>query len=218
MEIYRAEHLSLKLNQETTLNDVSFKILDGEIVVIHSFYGEGKALLKLLYLETKPIAGSLFYANQNTANFNHFDVAEWRVSDVQYVKGEETLFLEFTVKDNIYLPLLINKKPIDNTYIDQLISRFGLTEKLQLKASTLSETEKVKVRILRAMVLKPFVILLEDPTRNLDPLDRSEIVGLLSSINDVYKTTIIHETSYYALAKTGSRRLFVASGVLREVV
>lgn len=217
MIVYKSEALSYKVNNNEIIRDVNFEIKDGELAIIYSPHYESEELLKVLYFSKKPFSGKILYFGQDLSSFNHDDLTEWRINDVQFVSYEDLLFPSFSVRDNLYLPLSLNHKDLNQDYLDYLFSMMGVDSFLNEKVQDLSESERAIVKLTRALVLKPFVILVDDLSRNLDDEGRRLIMKILTKINDVFKTTIIQSTSFDDLLKMGSKRISIKNGTLFEV-
>lgn len=217
MEIYRATNIELSVNSGHKLKNISFSIPEKEITMIHSYFEEANTIIRLLAYKNKPESGELFYASQNLAGFSQTDIEEWRISDVQFVSYKDSLFDDLKVIDNILLPIWLNRIiHIDDIYIDKVLEELDLTELQDKKYKTLNNVDKIKVKLARALVTKPFVILIEDIYKNLSSVEANMVIDIISHINNVYHVTIVESTNYKPLLNTASNKIEIEDGKIKN--
>jgi len=181
------------------LRRVSFKILDSEFVFVIGKSGSGKStLIKLLTCEENPTSGSVF--------IDDYEISFLRRSLIPYLRRNiGMVFQDFrliyskTVYENVAFAMEIigaSKKNI-KTRVPIVLSIVGLRNKANMKPNQLSGGEQQRVAIARAMVNNPMLILADEPTGNLDPLNSESIMALLEEINCTGTTIIVctHDSS-----------------------
>lgn len=117
-----------------------------------------------------------------------------------------------SVYENIVLPLELDGKDIDKTFVDDVISTLGLKEKLQNIPGQLSGGQQQRVAIARALVTKPSIILADEPTGNLDSKTTQEVLGLLKLTGEQFHQTILMITHNEALAQLCDRVIHIEDG------
>lgn len=200
--------------------DINLSVQQNEVLGIVGPSGSGKTtLLKVLSLlvNIKSIHGKYLYNNQeiipNSTN-GKLDVVR---KDIVYIHQFPILF-KGTVKYNIYYGLKLRKRPIDRDLIDTLVSSFKLGKLVNRDISSLSGGEKQRVCVLRAMALKPQVLLLDEPTQNLDPANISNIEKNLKDYQKKEKSTIIIVThNLFQAQRIADRIAVVINGTIVEI-
>lgn len=216
MKVYQANSLKIMVDKTCIIEDATFSIEDGQTVAIFGDLSEASKLLSVLYLDVKPIDGEIFYFGQNLLSFNKNDIIEWRVNDVAQVNSHSTLFSELNVLNNIHFPMIINRKPIDAEYEKKLFSILSISQLLNKEIKELDNYEYLKILIARSMIVKPFVLLMDDVDDSLSDDERYKLVELVNSLNNNFKTTIIKTIKYQELGKLYSKVIYIEEKKLRE--
>ena len=152
MELLKAEHLSKVYgtgdNQVKALDDVSFSIEKGEFVAIAGPSGSGKStLLHLLGGVDRPTEGDIFIEGVNLRHMNEKKLSIFRRRQVGLIYQFYNLIPILDVKENITLPLLLDKQKADSGYLDELIDTLGLSERIHHLPSQLSGGQQQRVSI-----------------------------------------------------------------------
>lgn len=175
------------------LEDVTFEISPGEFVSLSGKSGAGKStIIKLLVGEERPTKGRIF--------FNQYEVNKLRDNELPaFRRHVGVIFQDFrllptkTAYENVAFALEVAGRPqkeIDEL-VPQVLDMVGLSDKADNFPHTLSGGEKQRVAIARAMIHRPEVIIADEPTGNLDPLNAYEIIKLLEKINKLGTTMIL---------------------------
>ena len=122
-----------------------------------------------------------------------------------------------TARENILMPLLLDKKQPDEGYLDQLAELLGIRNRLDHLPHELSGGQQQRVAIARALIAQPEVIFADEPTGNLDSKSGGEVMDMLKSIRDRMGKTLVIITHDNRIAAMADRRLTIMDGVLSEV-
>lgn len=175
------------------LDNVTLRVKHGEFVSLVGRSGAGKStLLKLLIAEERPTFGKIFFENDDVHSLraNRLPFLRRRIG---VVFQDLKLLGMKTVKENIGFVMEVAGKGKDEIERDvpQILDLVGLSSKFDNFPHELSGGEKQRVAIARAMANRPDVIIADEPTGNLDPLNTWEIIGLLTKINELGTTILL---------------------------
>lgn len=190
----RIEHLSKEINGTKILADIDLDIKEGEIFTFIGPSGSGKTtLLRLIDLLDRPSSGRIIFDGQDTA------VSETKQLAIRRRMGmvfQKPAVLNATVAENVAFGLKFRHIPREEiaTRVPEALELVGLPDLSGRRAPTLSGGEMQRVAIARAMVTEPDVLLLDEPTANLDPVSSDLIEDLILRINKQFGTTIIMST------------------------
>ena len=217
MEILKVENLSKIYgkgnNKVAALDNVSFSVDKGEFVSIVGSSGSGKStLLHILGAVLKPTSGKIYVNNVDVYSKNSMNLAKYRREEACLVYQFYNLIPILSVKENITLPVLLDKKKIDNDYLNELIETVGLKSRITHLPNELSGGEQQRVAIARGLLPKPSLLLLDEPTGNLDSKTKDEIMNLLKISNKKYSQTIIMITHDLSLASKTDRIITIKDG------
>lgn len=192
----------------TALRDVSFKIDPREFVSLVGKSGAGKStIIKLLTGEERPTKGRIIFGSYDVTKQDHDELYKMR-RHIGTVFQDFKLLPEKTAYENVAFALEIAGRPQDE--IEELVPRaldiVGLGQKTRNFPKEMSGGEKQRVAIARAMINNPDVIIADEPTGNLDPINSAEIINLLLKINEL-GTTVILATHNKDIINTIKRRV-----------
>lgn len=181
--------------ERKVLDDVSFKVRAGEALCVLGRSGTGKSTtLKLLIGLLKPDKGQIFIENEDIAPFEEEDLSRVR-RKIGFMFQSAALFDSFSLGDNLALPMQrLNKcKSIDeiNRAVDEALHQVGLGEDRAKMPSELSGGMRKRAGLARALVLKPRLLLIDEPSSGLDRITASEIDDLLLKVKKDSQTTMI---------------------------
>jgi cell division transport system ATP-binding protein len=169
------------------LEDVSFSIVPKEFISLVGPSGAGKTtLLKLLLAEERPTAGKVFFESNNIHELSRGELPALR-RRIGMVFQDYRLLSHMTAYENVAFALEAAGQPDEEIRNDtvQVLELVGLQDKAWHFPSELSGGEKQRVAIARAIITRPDVVVADEPTGNLDPLNTLEIIKLLEKINDL---------------------------------
>lgn len=201
------------------LKDVNIRIDQGSAVSIIGASGSGKStLLHLLGALDKPTSGKIFFKDSSMSDFSPEEQARFRNRSVGFVFQFHHLLPEFTTLENVAMPGLIGKQTREKSLSDArlLLERVGLAHRLEAKPSTLSGGERQRAAIARALLLKPEVILADEPTGNLDESSGRQITDLLVELNRELGMSLVIVTHNQDIARQMDQTLELRNGALYE--
>lgn len=203
-----------KTNKVEALSDISFSADQGEYIAIMGESGSGKTtLLNILAALDTPTSGKILLEGNDVSKIKEKDMAVYRRNNLGYVFQDFNLLNTFSIKDNIFLPLVLQKVPykeIENR-ITPIARLLGIEEILNKYPYEVSGGQKQRAAIARAIITNPKLILADEPTGALDSKTTNEILDLFESINKQGQTIIMVTHSTLA-ASYASRVLFIRDG------
>ncbi len=201
----------------TALNEISFQVLDGEFLGIMGSSGSGKTtLLNCIATMVMPTEGHILLKREDISNLKGSRLARFRGSQVGYLFQDFELLDHMTGEENILLPAEIhklNRKEVEERLKD-LADYLEIEDVLQKFPSQMSGGQKQRVAAARALIVKPEILLADEPTGALDSKNSKRLMEMLRGIRDNYGTTIMMVTHDPNAASFCSRILFIQDGVL----
>lgn len=201
------KHYFLESVTVRALQGVSLTVDEGDFVALMGPSGSGKStLLNLLGCLDRPTSGNYFLGEEDVAEMDDDQLSEIRSKYLGFIFQSYNLLPQYTVVENIEVPLLYQGRPLDDEtrqWCIQLAELVGLGNRLDHRPMQLSGGQQQRVAIARALVNDPHVILADEPTGNLDSKTSDEIMTLLTRLNEGGKTIIMvtHENDIAAWAK-----------------
>jgi len=202
------------------LNEVDLNLYAGETVAIVGASGIGKStLLQILGTLDHPDSGNLWFQGKNIFKLNPLQLANFRNTSVGFVFQFHHLLPEFSTLENTMMPALIKNMTASKArYLSEtILIRVGLRHRLHHRVTKLSGGEQQRVALARALVLKPALLLADEPTGNLDKKNSEQIHSLLMELNQELNMTLVVVTHNMNLASYMTRRITIADGKLVEV-
>lgn len=195
------------------LNSISFDVLEGEFLAIMGASGSGKTtLLNCLSTLTKPSKGNIYFEGKKVNKFKEKRLIQYRSEDISYVYQDFKLLDNLNVKENIILPLIIQKRQELLENFDDLVEEFKLEKLLDKYPTEISGGEKQKVAIARSLITNPRIILADEPTGALDSVSSRKLLEKFYSLNKEEKKTILMVTHDVNAASFATRILFIKDG------
>ena len=217
MDILKVEHLSKVYgkgeNQVKALDDVSFTVTKGEFIAIIGPSGSGKStLLHLLGGVDIPTSGKVYLDGTDVYAQNPEQLAIFRRRQVGLIYQFYNLIPVLNVEENIALPLLLDGRKVDQTYMETLLSTLSLTARRKHLPNQLSGGQQQRVSIGRALIHSPALMLADEPTGNLDSKNSQEIMDLLKLANRNYGQTLLVITHDERIAQQARRVIAIEDG------
>lgn len=198
------------------LRDVSIEIKDQEYVSILGTSGSGKStLMHIIGLLDRPTSGQVLINNKNVETLSDNQLSSIRGQSIGFVFQQFNLIQKLTVRENILLPTVYAKHKLDfnpNMYVNELLERFGISHRADFYPNKLSGGQQQRVAIARALIMKPALVLADEPTGNLDSKTGEEILQLMESLNKDLGVTICIVTHDKNVAHRTKRQIFVKDG------
>jgi len=203
-------------NKVQALDDVSFSVEAGEYIAIMGESGSGKTtLLNILASLDKPTSGEVLLEGKNIVNIKESEISAFRRNHLGYVFQDFNLLDTFSLKDNIFLPLVLSGKDYKEmeSRLQPIVNKLGIKDILEKYPYEVSGGEKQRAAITRAIITNPKLVLADEPTGSLDSKSAGEILKLFSAINKSGQTIVMVTHSIIA-ASHASRVLFIKDGKL----
>nr|WP_304429507.1 ABC transporter ATP-binding protein [uncultured Acetatifactor sp.] len=205
-------------NRVTALDRASFQIMPGDFISITGPSGSGKStLLHLLSGLDQPTSGRLTYDGQDIYSLSDRERSALRRRSIGFVFQQFHLLPVLTARENILMPLLLDKKQPDEAYLEQLTQLLGIGSRLTHLPHELSGGQQQRVAIARALIAQPDVIFADEPTGNLDSRSGGEVMEMLRAIHEKMGKTLVIITHDNRVAGMADRRFSIVDGVLTEV-
>lgn len=195
------------------LNGIDLSIEKGDFVAVVGASGSGKStLLHILGSVDKPTKGTVMVDGVDIGKLNATDSAVFRRRKVGLVYQFYNLIPTLTVRKNILMPMLLDKREPEEEYFENIIGILGIGDKLEALPHQLSGGQQQRVAIARSLIYRPALLLADEPTGNLDQKNSREIVDLLKLSNRNLKQTIVLITHEERIALEADRIVTIEDG------
>jgi putative ABC transport system ATP-binding protein len=227
MEILRAKNLTKiygsERGEESTnaLNRISFSIDTGEFVGIMGPSGSGKTtLLNILSGIDKPTSGQVKINNREICEMGKKELALFRRKEIGYVLQDFNLLDSLTLKENIMLPMILDKKSSDEMEkkARDLMKLFEIYNIANKYPYNLSGGQQQRAAVSRALINSPSIIFADEPTGNLDSKSSKSIMGCFEKMNSELKATILVVTHDVFAASFCNRVIFIKDGKIHSEI
>lgn len=196
------------------LQDVDFSVNSGEFIAIMGESGSGKTtLLNILATLDKPTGGQVLLEGQDITQIKASQVADFRLKHLGFVFQDFNLLDTLSVRDNIYLPLVLSRIPVKEmeSRLPELATKLRISDLLDKRPFELSGGQKQRVAIARSLITRPKLILADEPTAALDYRNSEDLLNLFETINADGQTILMVTHSANA-ASHAQRVLFIKDG------
>ncbi len=194
------------------LQDVDFDIYKGETIAVVGASGTGKStLLHIVGTLDRPNQGSLLFENRNLFDLGQEELARFRNQKIGFVFQFHHLLQGFSAIENVMIPGLISNSSKKKIMMDaeEILEKVGLRHRLHHRAEDLSGGEQQRVALARALVMKPDILLADEPTGNLDKLNSFQVHNLLVELNKELGMTLMVVTHNSELAGLMNKRVTI---------
>lgn len=201
-------------NQVEALRDVNFTVERGEYVAIMGESGSGKTtLLNILAALDKPTEGKVYLKDRDLGKLKEKEIATFRRQNLGFVFQDFNLLDTFSLKDNIFLPLVLSGKkyPEMEKRLKPIAEKLGIEKLLEKYPYEVSGGQKQRAAIARALITKPQLILADEPSGALDSKAADSLMNLFTTINQEGQTIVMVTHSVKA-ANSAKRVLFIKDG------
>ena len=220
-KVFAAEQLSKTFDPDISpihaVKDVSLEICENEIIVLTGRSGSGKStLLHLLAGLEKKTSGSIFFKENDYDNLKPNELTSLRRAEMGFVYQFHYLLNELSAQENVSLPLKLNNVNQDkaNAASIEILDSLGLGHRIDHKPSELSGGEKQRVAIARALVHSPSLVILDEPTGDLDTQTSLEVINSLKKFVSDKKSSLLIATHDDNFQKIADRKLMMDAGII----
>lgn len=196
------------------LRDIDFKVNEGEFIAIMGESGSGKTtLLNILATLEKPSSGSVLLKGQDITKIKENQLADFRLKHLGFVFQEFNLLDTLTIRDNIFLPLVLDRKPYTKMEkaLLPLAEQLHIKDLLDKRPIEISGGQKQRVAVARSLINQPDILLADEPTAALDFRNSEDLLSLFEEIN-AFGQTILMVTHSAMAASYAKRVLFIKDG------
>jgi len=206
MTILKIENLNKiygkKENKLHVLKNINLDIEENKFITVVGASGSGKStLLNCMAGLDKPTDGNIYYNNEEISNMPDGKLADIRINNFGFVFQNFNLIPVVNVYENITMPSLLENRKIDEKYLEELLDRLQIKDKIKKFPNELSGGQQQRVAIARALINKPKIIFADEPTGNLDTKSTEEVMNILRECVNDYNQTLIMITHNENIAK-----------------
>lgn len=222
MEILKVEHLSKTYGtgeaKVEALKDACFSLQKGEFAAVVGESGSGKStLLNCVGGLDTPTAGKVLLDGQDLFAMKENRRTVFRRQNIGFIFQSFQLIPELNVEQNIIFPILLDYQKPDKRRVDEILEVLGLTERRHHLPGQLSGGQQQRVAIGRALIMRPMLVLADEPTGNLDSKNSQDVMDLLMKASRYYQQTILMITHNENLTANVDRVLKVRDGELSDL-
>lgn len=200
------------------LNHASMTIQEGDFISIMGPSGSGKStLLHIISGLDKPTSGLVLYGDTDIHKGSDKQLSAFRRQKIGFIFQQFNLLPVLTARENIIMPVLLDKKQPDEKYFNRLTELLGLEMRLAHLPHEMSGGQQQRVAIARALIAQPDIIFADEPTGNLDRKSGSEVMKMLCDIRKKMNKTLVVITHDPRIAEMAGRRFTMIDGELSEV-
>jgi len=211
------EHLKISLGSNEILKDINFKVHKSETVIILGKSGSGKSVtLKCIIGLMIPDKGKIKVLKKNVPDLDIAELQEFRTK-IGFIFQSGALYDSMSVRENLEFPLIRHEKLSADEVekrIKEALADVGLAESIDKMPSELSGGMRKRIGLARTLILKPEIMLYDEPTTGLDPATSEEISKLILKMQEKFKVSSVIVTHDIKCAKlTGNRIVVLKDGI-----
>lgn len=222
LEILKVEHLGKVYGKNETrveaLKDVSFTMERGQFGAVVGVSGSGKStLLNCIGGLDTASAGKVYIGGRDLFEMKENERTVFRRQNIGFIFQSFHLIQELNVEQNIIFPMLLDYRKPDQEYVEEIIEVLGLENRRKHLPGQLSGGQQQRVAIGRALIMRPALVLADEPTGNLDSRSSQDVMDLLCKASRHYQQTILMITHNMDLTSSADRVFQVMDGELSEL-
>ena len=200
-------------NQVGALEHIDLSVQKGEFVAVVGASGSGKStLLHILGSVDKPTAGKVMVEGKDISTLTPAQAAVFRRRKVGLVYQFYNLIPTLTVRKNILMPLILDKRKANPEYFEQIVNSLGIADKLEVLPYQLSGGQQQRAALARSLIYRPALLLADEPTGNLDKKNGKEMIDMLKLSNRNLNQTILLITHDEKIALEADRIITIEDG------
>ena len=200
-------------NQVVALEHIDLSVQKGEFVAVVGASGSGKStLLHILGSVDKPTAGKVMVEGKDISTLTPAQAAVFRRRKVGLVYQFYNLIPTLTVRKNILMPLILDKRKANPEYFEQIVNSLGIADKLEVLPYQLSGCQQQRAALARSLIYRPALLLADEPTGNLDKKNGKEMIDMLKLSNRNLNQTILLITHDEKIALEADRIITIEDG------
>lgn len=200
-------------SQTIALSGIDLSVEKGEFVAIIGASGSGKStLLHIIGSVDRPTEGRVIIEGTDVSTLSQTQSAIFRRRKVGLVYQFYNLIPTLTIRKNILMPLLLDKKKPNQEYFEKIVNSLGIADKLECLPNQLSGGQQQRAAIARSLVQRPAILLADEPTGNLDQKNSREIMDMLKLLGHNLKQTILLITHDEKVALEADRIVTIEDG------
>lgn len=220
MNIIDISDICKTYNQNTApiraIDHVSLSIRQGSVNALTGKSGSGKStLLRIIGLQERPDSGTIRLNDQIISDLDE-ERSAFRLHHIGFVWQDYKLIREYTIKDNIIIPCHLADIKYDELVFNNLVDLLDIADILDKRPSHCSGGQQQRAAIARAFILRPEIVLADEPTGNLDSVNAETVFHLFKDVAKNLDTTILFGTHDQSLAKMADRIITIKDGKLYE--
>ena len=222
MELLRVENLCKNYGSGDALvkalQNVSFSLEKGEFAAVVGESGSGKStLLNCIGGLDNPTSGKVYLDGEDLFALGEPKRTIFRRRHIGFIFQSFHLISELNVEQNLIFPLLLDHRKPEPSQVEELLELLGLKDRRRHLPSQLSGGQQQRVAIGRALIMRPAIILADEPTGNLDSKNSQDVIDLLTCASRQYQHTILMITHNIHLTSSADRILRVSDGVVTDL-
>lgn len=199
------------------LDGINLCVEQGKFVSVVGTSGSGKStLLHMLGGLDRPTAGTVEVDGRDISKLKDEELTIFRRRKIGFVFQSYNLIPVLNVYENIVLPVELDGRQTDKTYVEDIIDVLGLGQKKYNLPSQLSGGQQQRVAIARALAAKPAILLADEPTGNLDSVTSQDVLSLLKVSSDRFKQTVVMITHNEEIAQLADRMIRIEDGRIKS--
>ena len=202
-------------NELHVLKKINLNIEENKFIAVVGASGSGKStLLNCMAGLDKPTDGKVYYNNEEISNMTDGKLANIRINNFGFVFQNFNLIPVVNVYENIIMPSLLENKKVDERYLEELLERLQIKDKIKKFPNELSGGQQQRVAIARALINKPKIIFADEPTGNLDTKSTEKVMTILRECVNDYNQTLIMITHNDMIAREADICIKIKDGTI----